>query len=70
MEYLQVHLVASQIVQRCVMTQSKNQYSHQSLMQVTLYALQLALSCTAINDCFPASCCGMLKDSSSSPKGI
>lgn len=37
-------------------------------MQATPHALWLALSCTDITNCLPASCCGMLKDSSSSPK--
>lgn len=36
---LQVHLVASQLVQRCIMTQSKKQYSYQFVMQATVYAL-------------------------------
>lgn len=39
MKYLNVQLVASQIVQYCIMTPSKNQYSYQFWMQATLYVL-------------------------------
>lgn len=38
-------------------------------MEVTLQAHKTVLSCTVTTASFPASCCGMLKVSSFSPKG-
>lgn len=37
-------------------------------MEVTIQAQKAVLSCTVTTDSFPASCCGMLKVSSVSPK--
>ena len=34
-----------------------------------IHTYYLALSCTGLSGCLPSSCCGQLKDSSSSPKG-